>query len=125
MLHALARILVFQALGDLVCAAFSLPLPGAAVGLALAFGWFLARGGPDAETGRLFDGVVGHLPLLFVPAAVGVVARPDLVAGGWLPVLVAVVAGTVVTLALTALAGAALIRWLAPAPEPAPRGRTV
>ena len=56
------------------------------------------------------DGLLGNLSLLFIPAGVGVVGRLDVLAANGLGLAVALVASTLVGLAVTALTFAAVAR---------------
>ena len=73
MLLGLAVLLLFEALGELLSAVFALPLPGPLLGMAgltiaLAFGKRHPIGLERASRGLLV-----YMPLLFIPAGVGVV----------------------------------------------------
>jgi putative effector of murein hydrolase LrgA (UPF0299 family) len=103
MLAAFAVLLLFQCLGEGVTFVTGLPIPGPVVGMLLLLAALLARP-------RLFKLVEGtanellrHLSLLFVPAGVGIVAVAGSGSGHWLAILVALVASTLLTMAVTAL----------------------
>lgn len=51
-----------------------------------------------------------YFPLFFVPTAVGVIGKVDVLTSGWLPVVVAVIPGTALMLLLTAHIFQALTR---------------
>ena len=91
--------LLLLILGDAVAEHFVLPIPGAALGLAVLTTIFAIRGGPDKGSEDLFDFAAPYFPLFFVPAAVGVIASFDVLAFAWLQVTAAIVAGTAVTIA--------------------------
>ena len=103
MLRALSKILVFQACGAAIAAIAGLSVPGPVIGLGLLFVHFLQAGHVNQATSDLFDQLSRHIPLLFVPAGVGVVGRFDLVHSGAIAIGLAVVLGTLATLATTAL----------------------
>ncbi len=107
MLKALTTLLLFQALGETLSFALSLPLPGPVLGLMLLLAYLLLR--PKAiDTLRptALD-MLRHLSLLFVPAGVGIMLHgARLQAEGW-KLLLAVIVSTVLTLAVTAL----VTRW--------------
>ncbi len=110
MVRALALVLALLFAGETATALMNINIPGAALGLAGLALLLATRGGPDAEMERLFDGVAPNAPLLFVPAAVGVVANLDLVAQFWAHFAVAVVLGTSATLILAGWCAQALLR---------------
>lgn len=103
MLGALTWLLVFQLAGEALAVALALPVPGPVIGLALLLGALTVRGGAPAALRDMANGLLGHLSLLFVPAGVGVMVHLDLLAAEWLPIVAALVLGTVVTIAVTAL----------------------
>ena len=103
MLWATGTVLALTVLGDAISAGLGLPVPGAAIGMLVLAGVFAARGAVLPSTARLFDAISPHLPLFFVPAAVGVVANAELLTQAWLSVVAAIVFGTAVTLIVTGL----------------------
>lgn len=60
----------------------------------------------------LFDAVAPRFQLLFVPAAVGVVANLDLLAASWISFAAAIVAGTAIAIVVTGLLVQALLARL-------------
>ena len=107
-LRGLALLLLFQAAGEALTHALSLPFPGPVVGLVLvlpALQWRVVRE-PVAATAEL---LLGHLSLLFVPVGVGIVTHLDLVARyGW-QLLVVIALSTWLGLGATALVLRALL----------------
>ena len=93
--------MLFQFAGELVARGLRLPLPGAVVGLALLLIILIARNGPDPALRDTSNGLLRHLSLLFVPAGVGIVTELDALERNWFPILVALVASTAATLAVT------------------------
>jgi len=110
MLWGLAILLVFQLLGELIVASLALPIPGPVVGMMLLFVALLVRGGPPASLTNAAKGLLNHLSLFFVPAGVGVVTYLTLIRKEWLPITVALVGSTLITLTVTALGMQALAR---------------
>lgn len=94
-------ILALAVISDAAAGAMELPIPGATIGLLVLFGVFVARGGIEPPTARLFDATVPHLPLLFVAPAVGVIANVDILANAWVQVVSAIALGTTLTIAVT------------------------
>jgi putative effector of murein hydrolase LrgA (UPF0299 family) len=118
---ALTLLLGFTLLGGMLASALHLPLPGPVVGmfaLALALGWRLhwrRRVGREATPvpaalGRLADGLIGLMGLMFIPAGVGVIAELGVLRQQWLPIVVALLGSTVLSLLTTALVMRALLR---------------
>ncbi|MGO9942260.1 MAG: CidA/LrgA family protein [Rhodoblastus sp.] len=107
MIGALAGILLCQLIGETVVRAFALPLPGPVFGMGLLFCALLFRGGQGtqkipAPLAGVADGLLGHLSLLFVPAAVGPMNYFDLLAANAATLTLAVVVSTTLTMAATA-----------------------
>jgi holin-like protein len=103
MIAGLVEILLFQGLGEIV-SRFGLPLiPGPVIGLVLLLAWFRLRGRVSADVALVANGLVQHLGLLFVPAAVGVVMFWPQLRDHALAVAAALVGSVVLTVAVTAL----------------------
>jgi holin-like protein len=108
MLGALTILLVFQLVGEAISHALDLPVPGPVIGFALLFLSLLARGGVPDDLRATATGLLQHLSLLFVPAGVGVMVHLSRLREEWLPISVALLVSTVLTIACTALT----MRWL-------------
>ncbi|MDB5511717.1 MAG: lrgA family protein [Enterovirga sp.] len=111
MVQAFAILLACQLVGEGIVHLTGVPVPGPVLGLILlaACLWlrearFSAGRTPLAATplAGTANGLLGHLSLLFVPAAVGVVQQGGVLARNGLPIVVALIASTVLTLAVTA-----------------------
>lgn len=112
MVRALAMTLALLFVGETTAACLDLPIPGAALGLVGLAAILAATGGPDPAMAQLFDGVAPNAPLLFVPAAVGVVANLDVLELFWAHFAVAVILGTAMTLVVAGLCAQVLLRRL-------------
>ncbi len=110
MLGAFTLLLVYQLAGEVIVQLTGLPVPGPVVGMLLLFVTLAARGGAPQWLRDTCNGLLAHLSLLFVPAGVGVLLHFDRLGAEWLPIVVALVASTVVTIAVTALVMRALQR---------------
>jgi holin-like protein len=109
-LAALTVLLVYQLIGEVLVQLLRLPVPGPVVGMLLLFLTLLLRGEAPESLRDTANGLLGHLSLLFVPAGVGVMLHFHRLASEWLPIIVALVASTVITIAVTALVMRALQR---------------
>jgi len=101
MLFFLTLILACQLAGEVFVAATGLPVPGPVCGMALLFVGLIARGLP-VRLAQVADALLSHLSLLFVPAGVGVMLHAGLIGRDWLPISVALVASTLLTIVVTA-----------------------
>jgi holin-like protein len=99
----LTLILACQLAGEAVASVGRLPVPGPVIGMAVLFcGLLLRRGMPEGlEASGGF--LLRILPLLFVPAGVGIVTHLDVLARSWAAFAGAVVAGTAATIAAAGL----------------------
>ena len=110
MLEYLTLILACQLAGELAVSAAGVPFPGPVAGMILLFGFLVIRGEIPEELGQVAGTLLNYLSLLFVPAGVGVMARFELLGSDALPLSVALVVSTVLTVAVTALVMRALSR---------------
>jgi holin-like protein len=108
MLGAFTVLLLYQLIGEVIVLATGLPVPGPVIGMLLLFLTLLARGSVPAWLRDTCQGLLSHLSLLFVPAGVGVMLHFKRLGAEWLPIVVALVASTVITIGVTALVMKAL-----------------
>ncbi len=107
MLNALTLILCCQLAGELLVTATHLQVPGPVCGMALLFGGLVIRGGIPADLASVADTLLGNLSLLFVPAGVGVMLHAKLIEAEILPISVALILSTLITVAVTSL----MMQW--------------
>ena len=108
LIRYLALILGCQLIGETITVAADIPVPGPVIGMVILFaGLLIVRRLPDGLE-RAGGGLLRHLALLFVPAGVGVMLHIPRLADEWWPVLLAIVPGTLITIAVTAL----IMQWL-------------
>lgn len=108
MLGALTLLLVYQLIGEVLVLVTGLPVPGPVVGMLLLFVTLLLRGSAPSWLRDSCQQLLSHLSLLFVPAGVGVLLHFQRLGAEWLPITVALVASTVITIGVTALVMRAL-----------------
>ncbi|HET9652328.1 MAG TPA: CidA/LrgA family protein [Usitatibacter sp.] len=110
MIGGLVGILLFQGLGEIV-SKFALPsIPGPVIGLVMLLAWFRLRRRVPANVEIVANGLVQHLGLLFVPAAVGVVMFWPQLRSDAVTIVVALLVSVVATIAVSAL----VLKWLGP-----------
>jgi len=108
-IFALFCLLLAQLTGEILSRSLHIPIPGPVLGMMLLAAWYaLRRREPSAAISRAADGLLRWLALLFVPAGVGIITILPLLRTAWLPVVVALVGSTLLTLLTTAL----LMQWL-------------
>ncbi|WP_455373312.1 CidA/LrgA family protein [Limibacillus halophilus] len=108
MLNFVALLLVCQLIGEVIQNASGLPLPGPVIGMVILFIGLMIRGEVPETLGSVTKNLLDNLALLFVPAGVGVLTHLALIEDEWLPITLALVLSTVITIAVTAL----LLSWL-------------
>lgn len=123
MIQAFSVLFACQLLGEGMVHVSGAPVPGPVVGLvllAIGLAWWERRrpahpavsaAGPLAAAA---DGLLGHLSLLFVPAAVGVVQQGAVLAANGVVLAVALVVSTILTLVVTAWVFVWATRFAAP-----------
>ena len=95
--------------GGRLAGVLALPIPGAIAGMVLllillqCFGRRLA---PTMEAASM--PLLKHMMLFFIPSVAGVMEQFQALRAGWLPFVIASIAGAAVTLAVTALT----LKWL-------------
>lgn len=115
MIHAIAILLAMQLVGEGLARLTGLGIPGPVIGLVLLA--VLAALSPKLR--KLVEPVattlLGHLSLLFVPAAVGLIQHLDVFASDFWPLIAALSVSTLLTLIVTALVFIGVERVLPPA----------
>ena len=108
MIKWILYVLGFQLIGELASTLLKIPVPGPVIGMLLLFALLLRMGGLPEDLDRLAAGLLRHLYLYFIPAAVGVTAHITLVANQ----LVSILAAVIVSSALAMLVGGLLLQKL-------------
>ncbi len=110
MVLGFAILLVCQLLGEIVSRGLGLPVPGPVLGLVLLVVglavWGRTRTDEEvaaSPVARVGDGLLANLGLLFVPAGVGVIQYGGLLKAQALPLALALVGSTALTLVVTVL----------------------
>ena len=107
---AIGLLIGAQLLGEVLRRLLGLPLPGPVIGM-FVLATCLAvrhagRQGIRADPSplvRTASALVSNMGLLFVPAGVGIVAEANVLRQAWLPILVGLVASTMLGLIVTGL----------------------
>jgi holin-like protein len=111
MLEYLTLILACQLLGEFAVSAAGLPFPGPVAGMLLLFTFLMIRGSVPDDLATVAGSLLNHLSLLFVPAGVGVMAHFELLGTDALPLSIALIVSTVLTIMVTATAMTMINRY--------------
>ena len=103
MIPALLALFITQLLGEVLSRTLSLPLPGPVLGMLILLTGFALMPRLVEIVRPLAQGILGNLSLLFVPAGGGVVGHLDILGHYGLPLILALVISTVLSIAIGAL----------------------
>jgi holin-like protein len=103
-LNGVTLLLIYQLIGEFSVLLLRIPVPGPVLGMILLFLTLMLRKGSGESLDSASSALLSHLSLLFVPAGVGMMVHFDRIANEWLPISVALVLSTVLTMAVTAAA---------------------
>jgi holin-like protein len=111
MIESLAVILLLQLLGEIMVQLSGAPIPGPILGMLFLALILCLRGEVPQRLHQTCQDLLAHLSLLFVPAGVGVMLHLERLSAEWLPLLVAIILSTWLTLAVTAWVMQKVIHW--------------
>ncbi|SFX79590.1 CidA/LrgA family protein [Marinospirillum alkaliphilum] len=103
MLAGFAALLLFQLIGELLVRLTGLPVPGPVLGMALLLAGVLLLKKVPESLRQASEGLLRYLPLLFVPAGVGLINHGLLLKQDLWVILITLVVSTALTLAVTVL----------------------
>ncbi|WP_158681595.1 CidA/LrgA family protein [Microbulbifer pacificus] len=98
-----ALLVAFDLAGRSLSATFALPVPGPVLGMILLLLALMLYGRVPTGLARVSERILRLLVLIFLPASVGVFFVRDLSGGDWFALIVAMVIGTLISFAVTAL----------------------
>ena len=109
MLLALTTIISFQLLGTFIQQFFGSPIPGAVIGMILFFIFLCLTGGQNSTSKKTDELIktgaqlLKHLPLLFIPAGVGIVVYTSELREHGVAILASLTIGSVIAFVITLL----------------------
>ncbi|WP_138438898.1 MULTISPECIES: CidA/LrgA family protein [Marinobacter] len=121
-LNGITLLLVYQLVGEITVRLAGVPIPGPVLGMVMLFITLWLRGRTPDSVEQASSALLAHLSLLFVPAGVGMMAHFDRIADEWLPIALALLLSTVITMIATALIMQLTTRWLVRSGDSAPGG---
>lgn len=103
MLLGLLGIFVCLLLGEVFVSFLMLPIPGSVIGMLLLLFALMVNGGVPEGVRSASQGLLKYLPLILIPAGVGLIVHLELIANHWLAIFSALVISTVITFILSAV----------------------
>ena len=103
-LNGVTLLLIYQLIGEFSVLLLRIPVPGPVLGMILLFLTLMLRKRSGESLDSASSALLSHLSLLFVPAGVGMMVHFDRIANEWLPISVALLLSTILTMAVTAAA---------------------
>ena len=111
-LNGITLLLVYQLVGEITVRLAGVPIPGPVLGMVMLFVTLWLRGQVADSVEQASSALLAHLSLLFVPAGVGMMAHFNRIADEWVPIVLALLLSTVITMVATALIMQVTTRWL-------------
>ena len=109
MVAAITLLLACQLIGEAINRLTGLPLPGPVIGMFLLLAWLKLRPGERPALKAVTGWLIAHFSILFVPATMGLVDQGPALSAHGVAIIVACVASTLLTIAVTALT----FQWVA------------
>ncbi len=103
MLGYCTLILLCQLAGECITYTTKIPVPGPVIGMVILLGILMRRNRMPVNLEKVAGILHRYLPLLFVPAGVGIIANVNLLKRFWVPIAGAIFLGTIVTIAVTGI----------------------
>ena len=113
-IEGLFFIFLFQLAGTALTALFGLPVPGPVIGMALMLIWLALRFRTPMILDNLCDFFLRYLPLLFVPAAVGVLNYKDTIIASGLSLFIVLIFSTLAALLAASISFIWVAKYLCP-----------
>ena len=117
-LNGITVLLIYQLLGEVLVRSFKLPIPGPVVGMSFLFITLVMYKRVPLALETASTALLSHLSLLFIPAGVGLMLYFDALTQEWLPILVTLIASTLISMAIIALTMQGLMQLFKPKTEP-------
>lgn len=102
MLKGIITLLVFQFLGECIAKLFDLLVPGPVIGMVLLLIFLIIRKSSFASLDNAVFIHLKYLPMLFIPAAMGIITQIDIISKEFWAITIALFFGTIIALAFSA-----------------------
>ena len=101
-LNGITLLLIYQLAGEISVLLLRIPVPGPVLGMVMLFLTLALRKRSTESLDSASSALLSHLSLLFVPAGVGMMIHFDRIINEWLPITIALVLSTIITMMATA-----------------------
>ena len=102
MLKGIITLFIFQFLGECISRLFSLLVPGAVIGMVLLLIFLVLTKKNFKSLEATVTFFLKYLPLLFIPAAVGIITQVDIISKEFFAISISLFVGTILSLAISA-----------------------
>lgn len=102
MLKGIITLLVFQFLGECIAKLFDLLVPGPVIGMVLLLIFLIIRKSSFSSLDNAVFIHLRYLPMLFIPAAMGIITQIDIISKEFWAISIALFLGTIIALAFCA-----------------------
>lgn len=102
MLKGLITLLIFQFLGECIVKLLDLIIPGPVIGMVLMLLFLMIRKSSFASLDTAVFMHLRYLPMLFIPAAMGIITQAETLSKEFWAIVISLVVGTLVALAFSA-----------------------
>lgn len=102
MLKGIITLLIFQFLGECFVKLFELIVPGPVVGMVLLLLFLIIRNKSFISLDNAVFLHLKYLPLLFIPAAMGIITQADTISKEFWAIIISLFFGTLIALAFSA-----------------------
>ncbi len=101
-INGLSVLLLYQLMGEVTVRWLGLPVPGPVLAMIMLFISLVIKGSTPSALQSSANTILSHLSLLFIPAGVGIMVHFERLQNEWLPISIAVLLSTVITLVFSA-----------------------
>jgi len=102
MLKGLITLLIFQFLGGCIVKLFGLIVPGPVIGMVLLLFFLIIKKSSFTSLDNAVFLHLKYLPLLFIPAAMGIITQIDTISKEFWAIVISLLCGTLIALAFSA-----------------------
>ncbi len=101
--NGLTVLLFYQLMGEISVRWLGLPVPGPVLGMIMLLITLVIKGNISHSLQGASTTLLSHLSLLFIPAGVGMMVHFERISNEWLPISIALLLSTAITLIFSAL----------------------